>query len=162
MLNQIEQQWLNSIPHYKSSYEFFVQWRKNNVSSPTHLVVYEYLIKYDFDWADLRDKSIELQPHFQNNEFNKLYDMDMAIIGIAMSQLTTENKIQQYLLEMAENAISRQLSEKVKNKVTSIRFVKWNESLLKIYNIFETQTNIELPNSNIEYFRKYFNDKKEE
>jgi hypothetical protein len=59
-------------------------------------------------------------------------------------------------------AISRQLSDKIKRRVIRIRRVKWEESLLKIYDILDNQSNIELPNKNTEYFYRYFNDKKEE
>jgi hypothetical protein len=162
ILSQIEERWLNSTHHYKDGFDFFIEWRNNNKTSPTHLVVYEYLIKNNFDWGDLRDDSIDIQPYFQLNEFNKLYDMDMSIIGIALSQLKMENHIQQYLIEMAKNAISRQLSDKIKKRVTRIRWVKWEESLSKIYDILDNQSNIQLPNKNTEYFYSYFNDKEDE
>jgi hypothetical protein len=106
-LSLIEDQWLNSNHHYRGGFDFFINWRKSNKNSPTHLVVFEYMIKNDFNWDDLMDKSIDIQPHFQLNELNKLFDMDMSIIGIAISQLTIENVIHQYMIEMAKNAISR-------------------------------------------------------
>jgi hypothetical protein len=54
------------------------------------------------------------------------------------------------------------LSERVKGRVTRIRHVKWEESLIRIYNLLEKQPNIELPNTNSDYFYKYFNEKEEE
>jgi hypothetical protein len=49
-----------------------------------------------------------------------------------------------------------------KKRVTRIRWVKWEESLSKIYDILDNQSNIELPNKNTEYFYRYFNDKEDE
>ena len=157
-LSLTEIKWLNSTHHYKGGYEFFIKWRRNNKNSPTHLVVFEYLSENSFNWGNLKDKSIEIQPHFLMNEVNKLYHMDMSIIGIAMSQLAMESKVHHYIGEMAKNAILRQLNEKVKNSVTVIRYVNWNETLLKLKNILGEQTNIELPNTNSEYFYRYFNE----
>ena len=91
ILSPIEEQWLNSTHHYKGGFQFFIKWKNNNKTSPTHLAVYEYLSKNDFIWGDLKDSSIEVQPYFQLIQLNKLYDMDMAIIGISMSQLKMEN-----------------------------------------------------------------------
>jgi len=157
-LSLTDRKWLNSTQHYVGGYEFFIKWRKNNKTSPTHLVVFEYLSENSFNWGNLKDKSIEIQPHFLMNEVNKLYDMDMSIVGIAMSQLAMEAKIHQYIVEMAKNAISRQLNERVKNRVTAIRYVNWHETLLKLNLILEEQANVELPNTNSEYFYRYFNE----
>lgn len=154
-LSLTEQKWLNSNQHYKGGYEFFIKWRRINKTSPTHLVVFEYLSENSFSWGNLNDKLIENQPYYIMDEVNKLYDMDMSIIGMAMSQLELEAKIHQYISEMAKNAISRQLNEKVKNRVTIIRYVKWQETLKKLNIILEEQT-VEMPNTNSEYFYKYF------
>lgn len=162
ILSQVEERWLNSTHHYKGGFDFFIKWRNINKNSPTHLVVFEYLIINNFDWGDLTDDSIDIQPYFQLKEFNKLYDMDMSIIGIAISQLKMENQIHHYLIEMAKNAISRQLNERVRTRVTSIRWVKWVETLSKIYDILASHSNIELPNKNAEYFYRYFNEKKDD
>ncbi len=158
ILSLTEIKWLNSTKHYKGGYEFFIKWKKLNKTSPTHLVVFEYLNEHTFNWGNLKDKAIEIQPHFLLNEVNKLYEMDMSIVGIAMSQLAMESKIHQYIVEMAKNAISRQLNERVKNRVTVIRYVNWHETLLKLKKILEEQANVELPNTNSEYFYRYFNE----
>ena len=157
-LNSIEQEWLNSTEHYKGAYNFFIDWRKKNMKSPTHLAVFEYLKQNNFNWTNLIERTYEFQPHYQYNEINKLFQMDISIIAIALSQLDTERRINQYIHEMARNAINRQLNNKIKKRVTKIRHVNWDKTLKKIRMEIEKLSIIELPNSNEEYYYRYFNE----
>ena len=149
---------LNSTEHYRCGFDFFKKWRQNNKTTPTHLVVFKYLGDNSFNWGDLRNSSIEIQPHYHMNELNKLYDMDMSIIGIALSQLEAENRIHFYILEMAKNAISRQLNQKLEHRVTKLRYANWSNTFRKIYKSLENQKQIEMPKRNSEKFYNYFNE----
>ena len=159
-LSSIELKWLEQTKHFKGGYDFFKEWRTNNLSSPTHLVVFEYLVTHKFKWENLRSTKINIQPHYQYGEINKLYEMDMSIIGITLSQLNYEGSIHQFIREMATNSISRQL-KKIKKRVTLIRHINWEDTLTKILRIIVESKSIEMNNNNEKHINRYFSEKGE-